>query len=147
MSSSIRDGATDLYRFFDADGRLLYVGISFSAVARASQHRGEKPWWPEVANMTVERHDTRDAAAEAELAAILSEKPIHNVVGNRGSIPKPRKPIHSETGDAVYHAVLRLMSASETPSPWAYQDIVAAVQQGVHDAVAEHLDNYGLVQS
>jgi hypothetical protein len=33
------------------------------------------------------------------------------------------------------------------PSPWAYQDIVAAVQQGVMDAVAEHLDTYGLVQS
>jgi hypothetical protein len=73
--------STDLYRFYDHDGRLLYVGISFSAVARASQHRAEKPWWPDVANMTVEHLPSRAAAMAAELAAIRTEKPIHNVAG------------------------------------------------------------------
>jgi predicted GIY-YIG superfamily endonuclease len=71
---------TDLYRFFDGDGALLYIGISFSAVARAAQHR-KKGWWGNVAKMTVERLDTRQAAEEAELAAIAKERPLHNVVG------------------------------------------------------------------
>lgn len=32
-------GETELYRHFAADGCLLYVGISLSAVARLTQHR------------------------------------------------------------------------------------------------------------
>lgn len=80
--NSVRDGSTDLYRFFDANDRLLYVGISFSAVARASQHRSEKDWWPDVARMEVEHLQTRSAALAAESAAIRTEKPLHNVALN-----------------------------------------------------------------
>jgi predicted GIY-YIG superfamily endonuclease len=76
-------GSCDLYRFFDADETLLYVGISLNAAKRASQHRKDKPWWPDVATMTVERHDTREAALEAEAEAIRSERPLHNVQHNR----------------------------------------------------------------
>jgi predicted GIY-YIG superfamily endonuclease len=139
------DTTTDLYRYFDAEGRLLYVGISFSAVARASQHRSEKGWWPDVATMTVERHDTRAEALAAEAIAIRTEKPLHNVIGNTAPLAPARIAPQTETGNAVYHAVLRLMSSSETPSPWTLQDIIAAIERGVHDAVAEHLEAHGLV--
>lgn len=83
--SSVPDGATDLYRYFDDQERLLYVGISFSAVARASQHRSDKGWWREVARMDVAHYETRSEALTAESAAIRSEKPIHNVIGNTES--------------------------------------------------------------
>lgn len=82
------DGPTDLYRYFDAEGQLLYVGISFSAIARASQHRKEKGWWTEFTNMTVERFDTRSQAEAAEIEAIKSESPVHNVIHNR-SVVRP----------------------------------------------------------
>lgn len=73
---------TDLYRFFDASGRLLYVGISLHAAQRASQHRAEKAWWPKVARMEVERVDgDRSDALAAELAAIQTERPIYNIAG------------------------------------------------------------------
>jgi hypothetical protein len=83
MSSN---ASTDLYRYYDADGQLLYVGISLSAVARASQHRSEKGWWRDVARMTVEHLPSRAEAVAAELEAIRTEAPIHNVAGNGETI-------------------------------------------------------------
>lgn len=77
------EGPTDLYRYFDASGRLLYVGISLSAVARATQHRHTSGWWGEFASMTRQTFPTREAALEAERTAIIAEGPPHNVVHNR----------------------------------------------------------------
>lgn len=89
------NATTDLYRYYDAEGQLLYVGISFSAVARASQHRSEKGWWCEVANMTVEHHPTRAAAELAEREAIKTERPIHNVTHNQPTRSvTATKPVH-----------------------------------------------------
>jgi hypothetical protein len=79
-----RDDATDLYRYYDAGDRLLYVGISFHAVVRAAQHRSEKPWWSDVRRMEVEHLQTRREALQAEAVAIRTERPIHNVIGNAG---------------------------------------------------------------
>jgi hypothetical protein len=76
---------TDLYRYFDKDDRLLYVGISFHAAARASQHKADKPWWPQSVRMEIEHLPTREAALAAEANAIRTEAPLHNVMGNRGS--------------------------------------------------------------
>lgn len=45
------DDGMDLYRFFDDAGRLLYIGISVSAISRAGKHRQEKNWWHDVARM------------------------------------------------------------------------------------------------
>jgi hypothetical protein len=94
-----RDDATDLYRYYDAGDRLLYVGISFHAVVRAAQHRGEKPWWSDVRRMEVEHLSTRRDALQAEAEAIRTERPIYNVVGNmqrrhdnRRSGPAPMNP-------------------------------------------------------
>lgn len=75
----------DLYRFFDATDRLLYLGISLSAAQRAAEHRREKPWWPDVARMEVQHLDCdRMGALEAEKAAIIRERPIHNIMHNDG---------------------------------------------------------------
>lgn len=79
----------DLYRFFDNDGALLYVGISLSAAQRASQHKHEKQWWPDVARMDVERHPNRAAALDAERHAITTERPIYNIVHNKQGGQRP----------------------------------------------------------
>jgi len=71
---------TDLYRHFDADGRLLYVGVSFHAVVRAYQHKAGAEWWAQAVTMKVERFPTREAALLAEREAIKQEKPLHNQV-------------------------------------------------------------------
>jgi predicted GIY-YIG superfamily endonuclease len=74
---------TDLYRFFDADDQLLYVGISLNAAMRASQHRADKAWRPDVIRMEVERiPGERSDAIAAEADAIRREQPLHNVTHN-----------------------------------------------------------------
>ena len=82
----------DLYRFYDGSGTLLYVGISLHAAQRASEHRKDKAWWPDVASMTIQHLPTRAAALEAERVAIINERPLHNVVHNRGHLSMAPRP-------------------------------------------------------
>jgi len=69
---------TQLYRHFDADGKLLYVGISLSAAHRLSQHNGQSEWASKIASMTVETLASREEALAAERVAIKTEKPAWN---------------------------------------------------------------------
>lgn len=72
-----------LYRFFNTEGRLLYVGITSMLVFhRLEGHRHESPWWTQVTTITVEHYDTRDEVAAAEVKAIIAEGPLFNVLDN-----------------------------------------------------------------
>lgn len=71
-----------LYRFHATDGALLYIGITADPGTRWRTHAHEKPWWHEVGNITVETHPDRAAVLAAERAAIIAEKPRHNVTHN-----------------------------------------------------------------
>jgi hypothetical protein len=73
-----------LYRHYDKEGTLLYVGISLNPVARLQQHRRGAHWFYDIARIDVEYFATRDDAIQAEAATIVSEHPLHNLVG----IPK-----------------------------------------------------------
>ena len=64
-----------VYRMFDQDGALLYVGATGSMPRRLQQHAGSRPWWHEVAQITVQHFDTMDEALKVELAAIIAESP------------------------------------------------------------------------
>jgi hypothetical protein len=39
------EGETELYRHYDAEGNLLYVGISLNSVVRLTQHRQASGWF------------------------------------------------------------------------------------------------------
>lgn len=69
---------TALYRLYDADERLLYVGISSRPQQRMRQHSSEKLWWPEVTRREVEWFSSRDLAATAEVEVIESQGPLYN---------------------------------------------------------------------
>lgn len=72
-----------LYRFYDAAGELLYIGITMNPVARWKQHGHDKLWWVEVASIAIESHLDRDSALRAERQAIAAERPRWNVVHNK----------------------------------------------------------------
>jgi hypothetical protein len=78
---------TALYRFFDAEGRLLYVGVAYNPEERWKGHAYEKAWWEEVAEKRVVWHETRIDALAAELAAIRDELPKYNI--REGRVPLP----------------------------------------------------------
>ncbi|WP_405531523.1 GIY-YIG nuclease family protein [Streptomyces avidinii] len=74
---------TALYRIFDAEDRLLYVGISGYPVTRLDAHRRGAPWRAEIARHAVEEFPTRQQAAFAESEAINIERPRYNKQGRR----------------------------------------------------------------
>lgn len=78
---------TALYRHFDGNQVLLYVGISLSAVARLGQHMGSAHWALKIARVEVEWFPTRELALAAEKHAIQTEMPLHNIVHSSGVQP------------------------------------------------------------
>lgn len=75
-----------LYRFYDADGVLLYVGITVDPGARLKKHQGDKEWWTKVARIAIEKLPTRAAVLDAERLAIREERPLWNVVHNEQAV-------------------------------------------------------------
>lgn len=84
---------TSLYRFFDADDQLLYVGITKRGRGRWDQHAKDKSWWHLVVRCEVEHYPDRPAAEAAEKAAIQAEHPRFNVVHNGSDQRVPSVPI------------------------------------------------------
>lgn len=78
---------THLYRYFDSEDRLLYVGVSASAIRRLLEHASGKAWAPLVARVDVQTLPSREAALAAEKIAIAKEQPKFNVQHNRAAAP------------------------------------------------------------
>ena len=70
--------ACALYRFFDADRTLLYVGISDHHRTRANEHRQTAAWQRFAVEKRLTWHIDRAAAADAERNAIERELPLFN---------------------------------------------------------------------
>lgn len=72
------DAPQVLYRMFDQDDTLLYVGITAAPKERFAAHQAEKEWWPEVARIAQEHFATRREVEVAERLAIIAEQPLYN---------------------------------------------------------------------
>jgi predicted GIY-YIG superfamily endonuclease len=73
---------TAVYRLYDGDGVLLYVGITYDVPERWRHHRRHKLWWPQVVHKRLVWYDTRPEAEAAETHAIVAEEPLHNHMKN-----------------------------------------------------------------
>lgn len=91
-----------LYRHFDSEDKLLYVGISLSAINRLSQHKGNSAWFASIKRVEVESFQTKGEALMAERMAITREEPLHNVQWSptKKSVGKP-----SPSGLVVFGAL------------------------------------------
>jgi len=73
-----------LYRFFDKDGTLLYIGQTMRPpFYRFAEHRQEKAWWHEVARIDIEIIDSEKDLTQVEYAAISAERPRYNIKNSR----------------------------------------------------------------
>jgi len=75
---------TYIYKLFDENMTLLYVGITSGLASRFSEHKREKPWWPEVMFKQTESFQNRYDALEREKLLIESLTPKYNIVHNYG---------------------------------------------------------------
>lgn len=78
---SAKEERTALYRFYDVNERLLYVGITDDPWRRWREHVREKSWYPQVKHQAVTWYDDRMAADIAETVAIRRENPLFNIAG------------------------------------------------------------------
>lgn len=69
-----------LYRHYKTDGTLLYIGISVNVAARLAGHKTHSKWFKDIATIKIEHFDNPSDARKAEKAAIISEKPLFNVI-------------------------------------------------------------------
>ena len=96
---------TTLYRYFDSEGQLLYVGITGDNTKRQSQHRRNSFWFGLIGSATFEHYDSKDEALNAETIAIENESPKHN----------------QKYGIVISH------------SPWAHMLLCSAEPDGGHN--------------
>lgn len=79
-------GRTWLYRAYDLDGRLLYVGITKNLEGRLTRHRYKSEWWQHVAAISHQEFATRSEAFRAESVVIRDEDPIYNKARQGGAV-------------------------------------------------------------
>ncbi|NKX55929.1 GIY-YIG nuclease family protein [Arthrobacter mobilis] len=70
---------TVVYRLYDSEHKLIYIGMSGDPYARFDAHRREYPlMWRMVEEFEWDEYETRQEAAYAEKVAILLEMPPYN---------------------------------------------------------------------
>jgi predicted GIY-YIG superfamily endonuclease len=72
-----------LYRCFDADGVLLYVGCSMTLMARVRTHNQHTTWFNRVHVITLTWFNNNADVHRAEALAITIERPSENKQHNK----------------------------------------------------------------
>lgn len=85
-----------VYRMFDGEGHLLYVGMT--GHARRFDDHGVKRWFPAVATITLEWHSTEASARVAERRIIETEHPRYNLA----CTPRNRSRVIRRTASPSY---------------------------------------------
>jgi predicted GIY-YIG superfamily endonuclease len=78
-SGSERPTGYFLYRHYDQDEKLLYVGITDQPPRRLKEHLRSAPWRGFIVSVTAQRFNSQPEAAVAERIAIRDENPIWNI--------------------------------------------------------------------
>jgi predicted GIY-YIG superfamily endonuclease len=135
---------TVLYRHLDADGALLYVGITCDPVNRLSNHKACSPWAESIASVTMQWFDCRDDAAAAERIAIRNENPLFNTdYAIRGGNPIDwlishwgTRAIFAEAVGGKMEAVHKWAKTGRIPSDWQAAVVDAAQDAGMGEVDA-----------
>jgi hypothetical protein len=80
VNTSVRHSKVNhnLYRHYDSEGNLLYVGISIYAITRLYQHSIASLWFKQITRIEIQHYPDRDSVLKAEREAIVKEKPQYN---------------------------------------------------------------------
>ena len=71
-----------VYRLFDADRTLLYIGCTLDFPRRLADHRQKQPWRDRIAWWLFDYYPDQGSALIAEEEAIRAESPAYNAMYN-----------------------------------------------------------------
>ena len=80
-------GAEYLYRLYDEDMTLLYVGITWNPFVRWTAHSKNHDWWGRVAHVDIHQCPDNRSARDWETWCIKHLDPIHNKHQKKGWKP------------------------------------------------------------
>jgi hypothetical protein len=139
MTATVRKAYT-LYRFWNSQGALLYVGMTGDPGTRWKHHSKGKAWWSDVDRVTVEHFESERELRDAETLAIVAETPRHNVAqtplfraATTSETTIRRSPATEDEDDlAVRYRDVNVLGAPVPPGVWGvnrskYDDGVSAV--------------------
>lgn len=76
--SSLAEPAASVYRYYDENNVLLYVGYTTQGPKRNHQHASDKSWWTYVARQEVDHYETVEEAKKQEVQLIRHYRPPFN---------------------------------------------------------------------
>lgn len=128
-----------LYRAFNAEGELLYVGISRNVPRRLQNHGVRSFWFNEVTTITITRFEDEDVLRQAELLAITVERPKYNIM----SVEKrpPGAPVRGVAGDSRRMEIARLRDEGHSLTEIA--TVYGITKQRVAQLLKQHDRGYG----
>ena len=104
-----------VYRLYDAERTLLYIGFTWNLRRRMEGHARDKWWWPQVAHRTMVWYGGEWDARKAEAEAIDAEKPLHNYLKPAVG---PHVPPHGSRHGWNRTPLIAWHSADPTLRPW-----------------------------
>ena len=68
-----------VYRLYDQQDRLIYVGCTHDLVSRLKTHQKTAWWYPQIARISTQQHQGRGAALKAETLIRNTQHPRWNI--------------------------------------------------------------------
>lgn len=128
-----------IYRHFDAQGRLLYVGATACPLVRTGEHKQLSPWFPQVRTVTIDYTGSIEEARALEGRAIETERPVWNQTHNRKKVagcPKQHIPLSEQQLQ-----VLKLLDAGKSITQVAAEMQISVKTASTHRTrIAEKLE-------
>jgi excinuclease UvrABC nuclease subunit len=124
-----------LYRHYDENDELLYIGISLDAITRQGAHERLAGWFPSVRRIEITVYPNKAEAARAEIQAIQLEQPRWNQQHH----PAPEKPPIAESRKGA--ALLRRLRASQLAG--GGREVEKRLAEGLAGLAALKLSNKG----
>jgi hypothetical protein len=79
-----------VYRYFDDQGRLIYVGQAICSISRSVTHRSNSPWFWRVRSWTIEVCESKADALRLEKTIVTSGASMFNIDGLASEEDKSR---------------------------------------------------------
>lgn len=123
-----------MYRFFDAQGRLLYVGVTVAGLARWTAHASTQPWWTDVASARIAHFQSVELALLAEVEAIRTEHPAYNIIHRFPREPRPEPALRRSSGSVYQRTSDRRWVAARSTGPRGHRQTVIRYATSREDA-------------